>query len=658
MSLLNVGARALLVNQVALQTTGHNISNVNTPGYSRQSVVMQTVQGQFTGGGYIGQGVNLETIVRNYSELLTRQATASAAVQSGDSARVERLRQLQDVFSGGESGIGAAINDMMNALADVVSAPTDLTARSVALTRMDETALRMRDASQRLDEISYTVAEQLRGNVTSINYLAQNIAGLNDEIARATGSGHTPNDLLDQRDQLIRELNKHIQTSQVSMSDGTVSLFVAGSQPLVMSNRASTISIDYPTEFGAGSGQKSLYVTQPGSNTPVELNQSMLSGGEVTGLLRFQNSDLAEGRYLLGRMALAISETMNAQNRLGLTLDGQPGGNLFMPINMGNAIPGASNPSAAIMGLAVADPTKLQASSYEIAFTGADTGSVMRHSDNKVFTFSSMAELETIMLNDGLLINDGSGNPFPGAATNDRFMLNPLLGAAAQMKSLQYAPNDLAAANPVNAAMGTTNTGSLQLVSLKATGQPNPPGLVLPPPTGVVLTFDAGPPSTYAVTDSNTPPSGTSGLAYAPGQAIVIDGWEITLSGAPGDNDTITVGNATDPQYGDWYKRDAGNANALMGLRDVSMFNGATLSDGFASAMAQVGTRTQSAQFAAQMSASIAANLERDRSAVSGVNLDEEAARLLQFQQAYQASAKVIQIAQSVFDSLMQSVGR
>ena len=161
MSLLNVGSRALLANQAALQTAGHNIANVSTPGYSRQTVVLQTVQGQFTGGGYIGKGVDVQTIQRNHSELLTRQSTAASAVDAGDTVRMDRLRQLQEVFSGGASGIGASINDMMNALSDVVSAPTDLTARSVALTRMDETAARMRDASQRLDEIGYTVAEQL-----------------------------------------------------------------------------------------------------------------------------------------------------------------------------------------------------------------------------------------------------------------------------------------------------------------------------------------------------------------------------------------------------------------------------------------------------------------------------------------------------------------
>jgi len=653
MSLLNVGSRALLANQAALQTAGHNIANVSTPGYSRQTVVLQTVQGQFTGGGYIGKGVDVQTIQRNHSELLTRQSTAASAVDAGDTVRMDRLRQLQEVFSGGASGIGASINDMMNALSDVVSAPTDLTARSVALTRMDETAARMRDASQRLDEIGYTVAEQLKGSMVAVNSLAKNIAGINEQIARAKGNGQPANDLLDQRDQLIRELNQHIQTSQVAADDGTVSVFVAGSQPLVLGNQAATLSIDDPIDFGAGSGKKVLSFLAPGSSTKVELNESMLGGGQVAGLLRFQNNDLAEGRNLLGRMAIAISESMNTQNRLGLTLNGQPGENLFAPISLGNATPSNFNTSTATMALTVTDPTALQASSYTVSFTAGDAGSVTRHSDGKVFNFDGSALPPVTVAS--VFSAQGLGVTLSGAVNaGDQFVINSLQGAAAELQALQYSPTDLAAANPVNAAMGATNGGSLQLASLKATGPITQPATGSP----VTIAFTAGSPATYSATVPGPPVATIATGNYVSGEKIAINGWEIALQGAPKSGDTVTVGNATDSQYGDWYKRDTGNASALMALRDVPMFDNATLADGFASAMAQVGTRTQSAQFAAELSSSIAANLERDRTAVSGVNLDEEAARLIQYQQAYQASAKMIQIAQNIFDTLIQGLGR
>ncbi len=642
MSLLNVGARALLANQVALQTAGNNIANVNTPGYSRQTVVLQTVQGQFTGGGYIGQGVDVQTILRNQSELLTRQSATAGSVQAGDIVRAERLRQLQDVFSGGATGLGAAINDMMNAFSDVVSAPTDITARTLALTRMDETASRMRSAAERVDEIEYTVKEQLQSSITAINSLASQIAAVNEQIARAKGNGQTPNDLLDNRDQLIREMNQYVQTTQIPADDGTIGLFVGGSQPLVLGTTPSQVSVDDATQF-PGSGQLKLFFNRPGSPA-IEVDENTLGGGSVSGLLRFNNTDLSESRNLLGRMAMAIGMTMNEQHKLGLTLDGQVGKDLF---SIPTSMPGLTN-GAGVGTVTFSDPTKFAASDYEIRFTTGTAGQVVRLSDGKATPFTDAANLATLDI-DGLTFNLTT----PGVP-GDRMLFQPFNTAGANINALVYSPRDLAAANPINAAMGTTNGGTLQLAGLKATDT-----LVTPPiPGGVTLTFTAGPPTTYAVTGSTTPPSGTAGLAYTSGSTITIDGWEIKLQGSPKTGDTVRVGNALDPQYGDTYTRNAGNATALMNLRDVKMFDESTLADGYAGLMAQVGTRTQSATFAAELSTTIAGNLERDRTAVSGVNLDEEAAKLIQYQQAYQASAKMLQIAQSVFDTLMQGLGR
>ncbi|MGV3678380.1 MAG: flagellar hook-associated protein FlgK [Acidovorax sp.] len=642
MSLLNVGARALLANQVALQTAGNNIANVNTPGYSRQTVVLQTVQGQFTGGGYIGQGVDVQTILRNQSELLTRQSAAAGSVQSGDIVRAERLRQLQDVFSGGATGLGAAINDMMNAFSDVVSAPTDITARTLVLTRIDETASRMRAAAERVDEIEYTVKEQLQSSITAINSLAGQIAAVNEQIARAKGNGQTPNDLLDHRDQLIREVNQYVQTTQIPADDGTVGLFVGGSQPLVLGTTPSEVSVDDATQF-PGSGQLKLFFNRPGAPA-IEVDENMMGGGSVSGLLRFNNTDLSESRNLLGRMAMAIGMTMNEQHKLGLTLDGQMGKDLF---SLPTSMPGLTN-GGGVGNVTFTDPTKFAASDYEIRFTTGTAGQVVRLSDGKATAFTDAANLATLDI-DGLTFNLTT----PGAP-GERMLFQPFNSAGANINALVYSPRDLAAANPINAAMGTTNGGTLQLAGLKSTD-----ALVTPPiPGGVTLTFAAGPPTTYTVTGSTTPPSGTAGIPYTSGSTITVDGWEIKLQGSPKTGDTVRVGNALDPQYGDNYTRNAGNATSLMNLRDVKMFDESTMADGYAGLMAQVGTRTQSATFAAELSTTIAANLERDRTAVSGVNLDEEAAKLIQYQQAYQASAKMLQIAQSIFDTLIQGLTR
>ena len=679
MSLLNIGARALLANQIGLQTTGHNIANVKTPGYSRQTVSQETVQGLYSGNGYIGQGVDVQAILRTHSDLLTRQAASAAAVKAGDNARLERLTQLQDVFSGGPSGLGAAINDMMNAFSGVANAPTDMTARNVALTRMDETAMRMRGASERLDELGDSVNKQINGSLVQINALAKSIASVNAQIVEAKGNGHSPNDLLDKRDQLIRDLNVHIQTTQIAADDGSIGVFVSSSQPLVLGNTAATLSLGAPDAFPGSLTQQQLFFSMPGNAQKVALNQNMLGGGTIAGLLQFQNNDLAEGYALLGRMAAGITDALNTQNKLGLTLDGNRGKDLFKPLELANALTGKNNTSSNQMGLTVVDASKLQASSYNVTFTGTNSGTVTRQSDGKFFQFDNSATpapgtstLDAIMLGEGLQLTDGAtpSGPFAGANINDQFQLNPMQGLAGQMQAQQFSPRELAAANPINAAMGSTNQGTLQLITLKPTG----PTLTLPPSpvppatgAGVTLTFTAGPPATFSPVGNTNPPMNLSTtpptplvapFTYIPGQPISIDGWEITLQGTPKTGDTVTVGNASDPQYGDWYQRDASNANAMTALREAKIFDGAALSDGFAGAMAQIGTRTQSAMFAAQLSASIADNLEQDRTAISGVNLDEEAARLIQYQQAYQASAKMLSIAQNIFDNLMQSVGR
>lgn len=654
MSLLNVGARALLTNQIALQTTGNNIANVSTPGYSRQSAHLVTVPGQYSPQGYIGKGVAVETILRNHSELLTRQAALAGSAQAGDKVRSERLNQMQEIYTGGKDGLGTAISDMLGSLSDVLNSPTDMTARTVTLTRMAETAGRFRTAAERLSDIEYTVNEQLKNNVVKINNIAQSIAAVNGEIAAAQGNGQSPNDLLDQRDQLIRELNQYIQTSQIPADDGTVGVFVAGSQPLVMATTATELSLQVAKEF-PGSGQMSLYIQRQG--TQVELNEQMLSGGEMQGLLRFANQDMAEGRNLLGRLAQGMAMTMNEQHKLGLTLDGEFGKDLFA---VPTSVPGYSSSATAAGDVSFTDPTKFAASDYEIRFTTPPAGVVVRLTDGTTTSFTSLTDPSLNNI-DGLEFNlTAAGN------AGERMLFKPFASTAQTIEAKIYAPKDLAAANPINAAMGTSNSGSLQLEGLKATGIPAltlpPNGDTATPPTflgGIALRFNAGPPATYDVINQGNPTTTVStGQPYTSGQAINIDGWQITLKGTPNAGDTVTVGNALDPQYGDAYKRNAGNGGALMALRDVKMFDNAALQDGWANAIAQVGTRTQSAQYATNMSTTIANNLERDRLAVSGVNLDEEAAKLIQYQQAYQASAKMLQVAQSIFDNLMQTVGR
>ncbi|MEI8170972.1 MAG: flagellar hook-associated protein FlgK [Rhodoferax sp.] len=646
--ILNIGTRALQANQVALQTAGNNIANVNTPGYSRQSVVLQTAQGQNTGSGYIGKGVDVQTIQRNHNEFLTRQAALSSSTAASDTTRLQQLTQLENVFQGGANGLGAAVSDMLNSFSDVASAPTDLSARTVALTSADDLASRFRTASNSLDEIAYGVTSQLKEGVTAINNLAGQIAKVNEQISRAQGSGQTPNDLLDQRDQLIKNLNQYVQTTSIPADDGSVSIFLAGSQPLVIGASASTLGVGKDA-FSDPSKTK-LTLQRGGASIVVE--ESMLGGGQVSGLLKFQNTDLVDARNLLGRMALAIGTAVNDQHKLGVDLNGNTGKDLFSLGALPDGLASPTNTGTATLKVTVqttptSGSTAMVASNYEVSFSSANAGSITRLSDGKVTAFTSVPPLQI----DGLNIAISAGT----LAGGDRFLITPFSAVASNLKTALTSPTELAMSSPVAASTYISNKGTLVVSSLSA--------LTIADKNSdkYTLTFTSA--TTYDLVDSTTSTTVSAGNTYIPGQAIVYaptttPGWSLELNGTPVVGDKVDVGGTGKVQANTNLKLNAGNAEAMMALRDVVMFEGAVLTDGFANIMSDIGVRVQSATSTAAVSESIATSIEKDRASVAGVNLDEEAAKLLQYQQAYQASAKMLQIAQSVFDTLMQTVAR
>ena len=661
MSLMNVGVSALNANQQALTTVGHNIANVNTPGYSRQTVYTNALHGQNMGNGFIGKGVQVATVMRNYSALLNRQSNAANAIHAADTSRLQGLMQMQDVFKGGDGSLGAAVTNMMNAFVDVQAAPSDATGRNVVLTRMSELAARFHAASNMLEEQDYSTAQQLRNNALLVNDKASQVARLNNEISRALATGHQPNDLLDARDQVIREINQYVQTTQVAADDGSISLFVGGSQALVLGINSGQLSVEETKEY-PGSQRMALYFSQPGGQQ-LELTAAMVGGGEIAGLLKFRNEDLAEGRNLLGRLAMTIGHELNLQNQRGLTLNGQQGGALFalptISTGYGN-ITGYSNIGPGAATTQVMDASQLKPSEYRLVFEGSPVAPVLtRMSDGKVFNATStpplnMGNLATGFDADGLRFTVPNATTAAAVAGNS-MLFKPFSTAASEIEALVHNPDELAAASALTANINKNNTGKLQLTQLGANDFTGIPAAQDP----VRLTFDGAGQVTYQIYDhlSSTWSAASAPMDYTPGQPITINGWSITLTGTPAAGDTVDVANALD--FGEAFRLNAGNAGAFLDLRDKKVFDeGTTLSDGFSAAMAVVGTRTQSVQLAEKLSSTVAKNLEMDRTAVSGVNLDEEAARLLQYQQAYQASSKVIQIAQSLFDSVLNAVGR
>jgi flagellar hook-associated protein 1 FlgK len=627
---LNIATRALNTNLAALQVIGNNIANVNTEGYSRQNVLLQSSGYQEFGNGFFGKGVEIATVTRSHSAYLTREAILSQSVASADGLRLSKLRQMEDLFPTGESGLGSAMNSMLNAWSDVAAAPSNLTARVVVLARADELAARLRNTASQLDQQRQGAVLQAEGTVNTVNRLAQDLASVNQRIIETQGSANTPNDLFDQRDQLLSELNKYIQTSNVPGQDGTVSVFVGGSQPLVLGRNANQLAV---TSDPIDPARKGLSFVQSGVTTP--LSDNTLGGGELAGLMTFLNQDLPDMQNQLGRMALALATAVNQQHRLGVDLNGVAGTDFFVPPSAAPGLPAPTNTGSATAQVRVNDPAALRASDYELRVnaTGVD---VIRLSDG---LSTSMGPLPVTL--DGLTFELPSGAVAPG----DRFVFQPYASAARNISLSLAAPDQLAAASPVLVTPGMGNASGLSVERLSAVS----PSASLTNP--VTISFQAD--GTYTVVD---PVAGTSssGNAYTAGQPINVNGWSLTLRGSPTAGDSFEVAGAPAGST----RQNAGNAGAILALREQPTFEGVPLADGYTSLFSSLGTKVQSARFAADFTAQVATSAESARAGVSGVNLDEEAARLLQFQQSYQAAAKFLQIAQSTFDTLLQTVGR
>jgi len=643
--LMSIGTRAMTASYAALQTTGHNIANANTAGYSRQQAEVATAQGQFTGSGFFGKGVDVTTVSRAHDEFLTREAATTQSVAAADDTRLAQLQQLEKLFGTGESGLGYLSGQLINAFVDVASRPQDTAARQVVLARAQDAVSRFRTSGEQIDTLQNDVTQDLKGSVTRVNALAQNVASLNRQIADASGStGHQPNDLLDQRDSLIAEIGKYVQVTTIAADDGSKNLFIAGGQRLVLGSDASTLSA-MPDVYDPQ--QVRLGIREAGVDRLVAEDQ--LGGGSIAGLLRFQNVDLRDARNAVGQIAAALSGSLNAQQKLGLDLStptGQIGADLFS-VGAPRVLPASTNHGSAAIGVQVADATKLQASDYELRYDGSNYTLTRLASQDPPLTITPAALAAGVTV-DGMTIAISAGSP----AAGDRFLLQPVAMAAKDMRRVLDDPRGLAAASPVTATLGLANKGTLSIASLQVRS-------TISAPVNAIVKFNQVPFTTnytYQLSDDG-------GATFAAAQPLVAGQpigftdaggkllWELAVNGTPADGDTIAVDPTRFPAASN------GNALALVALRDAGVVAGATLSDAYSSAMSDVGVRVQSAQGAADLSSAMATDAQTRNTQKSGVNLDEEAARLIQYQQSYQAAAKMLQVAQSVFDTLLQATG-
>jgi flagellar hook-associated protein 1 FlgK len=641
-SLFSLGSSALAASYAAMATTGHNIANANVKGYSRQQVELATAEGQFSGAGFFGAGVSLSTVSRAHDDLLTREAVTANALAAMDASRLEWLNRLEAVFPGGEQGLGYAAGQFLNSLADWSARPADLSARQVVLARAGDAAERFAAAGSQLETLQQSLHEDLGAQVEQVNRLAASLAELNQRIAAASGLGHAPNDLLDQRDRVLDELSGYLQLSTIAADDGSLSVFVAGGQLLVLGNQARTLAVQPDP---ADRSRVALAIADAGGLR--RLQDGDLAGGSMAALLHFQNGDLVDARTGLGRIAAALAGAVNAQQALGLDLGDPPGrGVPIFAVAAPVAVPNAANAVDALgrfvgqVNLTVADATQLQASEYTLRADPAGapgTWQLTRLADGLVRRVSSG---DTV---DGFRIDIGPPSP----AAGDRFLLQPVTHAAEGLRRVLDDPRGLAAASPVTASADAANRGTGAVSALRVVDAAIDPEQT----ASIRFTSDSGDYS-WELRDRLTNALLSSGSAlWRAGTPIVLNGFELDLNGVPRDGDAFGVSKTAFP------KAQNGNALALLGLRDAALVGGGTLTDAYAALMGGVGVRVQGAATSAEVSSAVAAQAGQARSAKSGVDLDEEAARLIQYQQSYQAAAKVLQVAQAAFDALLDAAG-
>jgi flagellar hook-associated protein 1 FlgK len=657
-ALLSLGMRAMFANQAALQTVGQNIANANTPGYSRQTTVLTTPEGQFTGAGFFGKGVNVQTVTRAHNQFLSTEAASSKALAFMDSTKYSLLQQLERLFPPGEAGIGQAANQFLNAMVDVASRPSDPSARQVVLGRAQELAARFSNAGAQLADLQGGVVSDLRANIGVVNQLAQQIAAANDQIARSNGTGHDANDVLDKRDQLISQLSEYVQVSTLPASDGTVGVFIGGGQRLVLGNQAQALELK-PDPFDSSRAQVAISE----ANGARVLDESVLTGGSLSALLQYQNRDLQDARNMIGQMAMALSMKVNAQQALGLDQSNPPGsGAPIFGFGGPRALPDSGNARngdgtfSTLVSLEIVDPTRVPAESFLLRTAPSGTPGqyqLTARPDGEPEILSA-AQLEERY---GLRMTE-SGNPM---APGDTFLLEPVANAALAMRRTLDNTNGIAAASPITASTGIANTGTATVDTLYAVNNKLDTTKV-----PMSIQFGAVNPADNSVAYSITLSDGSvvngswkagSTIGNEPLSGIDL-GFELRLNGVPREGDTLEIAATQFPGSNN------GNAKAFLGLQtesfvgrvlqaDGSLSKGASITDAYAASMSEIGARVQGAEYLSGVSTAVASDAEQARTSQTGVNLDEEAARLMQYQQGYQAAAKLLQTGQTIFDELL-----
>lgn len=681
-SILNISVSGMNAAQVGLQTVQHNVANANTDGYSRQKITQATRIPNATGAGYIGTGTQVSSVNRLYDSFLSGQVNKAQTTLSALQASASQMESIDQLLADPTAGVAPAIEDFFSAAQEVGAYPSSVAARQTLVSSSQVLVNRFAVMGETINSLNDQINTQITTDVDALNGLASQLAAVNGEIANAAGTGYQPNDLLDRRDLLISEIGKIVDVSVTTVTtDGGVSadyapvqIYMGNGHVLVSEASANKVSVVRSSEDPA-----QLTFSLGGK----EVHAGDVTGGSLGGLLTFRDGTLATAQNSLGQVAFALASSFNEQHMTGMDLMGGQGQAFF---NFASQVDTVGSPATApaltitletpeLTGDTITDYYKTTAtnSDYTLTYDGSNY-TLTRESDGinwqgaTLTAVNDALDLDTsknggpqgFKLNDkGSVIAAGTSykiRPMADIATgigiNSAIVSDVrLVAAGLSVKASTTASN--------NAKTGNANTGSMDgtVVRLATNSQTlvGGGGLTLSYETASnELTGFGG--ATVKVTGTDGKSYGSSpytggSVPYVPGATYNADGVVFTLSGKPDDGDTLSLVLNNQSPIG---VSDSSNLLLLSKLETAKVINGAaTYGGSYAQLVSNIGNRAASTKQALTSQQSLYDLSLARKESNSGVNLDEEAANLIYYQQAYQANAKSLQAAQKLFDTLM-----
>lgn len=620
-NLLSIGASGLNAAQVALTTVGNNISNVNTTGYSRQTVLQTEAITTGSGNYTLGSGVNVQAVQRAYSDFLTSALWTANSGMQGATTTNNLATTLNSALSA-SGNLQSALDSFYGAFSTVANTPGVASSRQSLLGSASQMVAVFNTLGQQLTAQQSQVNAQIKTTIDSINNVASNLADINAKIHAA--GNNVPNDLLDQRDNLVQTMSGYLGVSAYVQSDNTISVYSSSGQALVSGDKSFALQ--------TGNNQYDASRTEVLDSTGTVIS-GQLSGGTLGSLLSYRSNVLDSVQNQLGQAAVGLATSVNAQQSKGLDLNGKQGGAMFS-VPSPAVLPSNLNKGTASVSASISDASQLTGSDYVLSYDGSNWNLATTAGQSVAMTANP----------DGTYSAGGMTFSLSGAAqAGDTFQIQPTRQASTGLALTMTDPNGIAAAAALNATAASSNTGTGAIGAVTVTDPANAALL-----SGATVSFPSA--SSYQVTDSagNVLASGS----YAPGQTISANGWSVTPSGTPAANDKFSIGVNSNGL------NDTSNALALAGLANAKVLNGGTQSiiDAYGTLTTSIGTVGSQAATNLTTQTSLYNQAMSAQQSVSGVNLDEEAANMVRYQQAYQASAQVISTAQTIFSSLISAI--